>query len=94
MLNKVVVRVKNAFIFFFIISCIKLFLNSIFAVIRVKDALTDGTYWFSVFYQPFLFNFPINRIQAIKQKYQRHNYFQIRFHVVPLFNFGYKKAIG
>lgn len=56
MLNKVAVRIKNAFIFifFFIISCIKLFLNSIFAVIRVKDALTDGTYWFAVFYQPFL----------------------------------------
>lgn len=56
MLNKLATRIKNIFIFifFFIISCIKLLLNSIFAVIRVKDALTDSTYWFAVLYQPFL----------------------------------------
>lgn len=56
MLNRLTTRIKNIFIFifFFIISCIKLLLDSVFAVIRVKDALTDGTYWFAVLYQPFL----------------------------------------
>lgn len=56
MLNKLTNKIENMliFIFLFIVSCLKLLLNSVFAVIRVKDALTDGSYWFAVLYQPFL----------------------------------------
>ncbi len=56
MLKKIAIGIKNMFIFIFllIVSCLKLLLNSVFAVIRIKDAITDGSYWFAVLYQPFL----------------------------------------
>lgn len=52
MLNKI----KNMFIFLFLflVSCIKLLINSIFSIFRLNDAISDGSVWFAIFYQPFL----------------------------------------
>lgn len=49
-------KLKNLFIllFFFLVSCIKLLLNSIFSIFRLNDAISDGSVWFAIFYQPFL----------------------------------------
>ena len=49
-------KLKNLFIFlfFFLVSCIKLLLNSIFSIFRPNDAISDGSVWFAIFYQPFL----------------------------------------
>lgn len=49
-------KIKNiiSYLFLFIISCVKLFISSIFAAFKVKDAITNGAVWFSIFYQPFL----------------------------------------
>lgn len=52
MLNKI----KNLFIFlfFFIVSCIKLLINTLFSILRLNDAISDGSVWFAILYQPFL----------------------------------------
>ena len=49
-------KLKNLFRFliFFLVSCIKLLLNSIFSIFRLNDAISDGSVWFAIFYQPFL----------------------------------------
>ena len=52
MLNKI----KNLFIFLFsfIVSCIKLLINTLFSILRLNDAISDGSVWFAILYQPFL----------------------------------------
>ena len=49
-------KIKNLFIFlfFFIVSCIKLLVSTFFSILELKDAVSDGTVWFAIFYQPFL----------------------------------------
>ena len=49
-------KLKNLFIFlfFFLVSCVKLLLNSIFSIFRLNDSISDGSVWFAIFYQPFL----------------------------------------
>ena len=49
-------KIKNLFIFlfFFIVSCIKLLVSTFFSILKLKDAVSDGTVWFAIFYQPFL----------------------------------------
>lgn len=49
-------KIKNLFIFlfFFVVSCIKLLVNTLFSILRLNDTISDGTVWFAIFYQPFL----------------------------------------
>lgn len=49
-------KIKNLFIFlfFFIVSCIKLLVSTFFSILSLNDAVSDGTVWFAIFYQPLL----------------------------------------
>ena len=42
------------FLISFIVSFIKLGIKTIFAIFKLKDAISDGSVWFAIFYQPFL----------------------------------------
>ena len=61
------------FIFLFLISCIEIFINSVLSIFRIKEAITNVTIWFAIFYQFFLISIMISlfskRIDALINNY-------------------------
>lgn len=49
-------KIKNVFIFLilFVFYFIELLFSTLFSVFRIKEHITNGSFWFSVFYQVFL----------------------------------------